>query len=444
MSPGSPHPDSSPSTSTYALQVQDSNPDICPEGTLHGWLSVLGGFCLSLATLGFLVSWGTFQAYYEETLLSTSTSSQIAWIGSLQNSLIFLPGIVSGKLFDAGHFHKCLIASSIIYITAGFLIAECTKYWHFILCQGLALGISTGIVYVPCVALVSQWFERKRPLAISLLSLGISIGGIIYPLIFRSLINKIGFAWTIRVIAFINLCMFAIGNTMVTRMKPSEETKHWIDFKIFAFLPYTIYVLATFTAFLGIYTVLTFVSVRAASIGFSQGLSFDLVAISNALTAVGRLTGGMCATKYGALNVIIIFTAVTAVVTFIWPFVDKHGGYLAVICFYGLSSGAFVGLCMVPVAALGRLSDFGRRAGMQMTIMALGALIGPPISGAILNSHGFQPVGIYAGELVAKKSNKFFTQRLYRECHCSFSLLDDFGKVYCIENTMEREDVIFS
>jgi len=47
---------------------------------------------------------------------------------------------------------------------------------------------------------------------------------------------------------------------------------------------------------------------------------------------------------------------------------------------------------------LGGEDDVGRRIGMFMTITAVGALAGPPISGAInAATGGFKAVGIYAG-----------------------------------------------
>ena len=55
---------------------------------------------------------------------------------------------------------------------------------------------------------------------------------------------------------------------------------------------------------------------------------------------------------------------------------------------------------------LGPTEDLGRRMGMFMSIFALGALGGPPISGAIRTaSGGFEAVGYYAGILF------FFPQR---------------------------------
>ncbi|KAG6828901.1 hypothetical protein H0H92_006352 [Tricholoma furcatifolium] len=50
---------------------------------------------------------------------------------------------------------------------------------------------------------------------------------------------------------------------------------------------------------------------------------------------------------------------------------------------------------------LGATDDVGRRLGMFMSIFALGALAGPPISGAINTaSGGFEEVGYYAGSMV--------------------------------------------
>ena len=48
--------------------------------------------------------------------------------------------------------------------------------------------------------------------------------------------------------------------------------------------------------------------------------------------------------------------------------------------------------------AFGDTKDVGRRLGMFNTIFSLGALVGPPISGAINTATGgFEAVGYYAG-----------------------------------------------
>lgn len=61
-------------------------------------------------------------------------------------------------------------------------------------------------------------------------------------------------------------------------------------------------------------------------------------------------------------------------------------------------SGTYTSLLAKPMMELGDTGDVGRRLGMFMSILAIGALIGPPISGAINTATGgFHVVGYYAG-----------------------------------------------
>jgi hypothetical protein len=67
-------------------------------------------------------------------------------------------------------------------------------------------------------------------------------------------------------------------------------------------------------------------------------------------------------------------------------------------CSCSFGSGAYVSLMSMPVIAFGEIEDVGRRIGMSFTIIAFGALAGPPISGAVNNATGgFKAVGYYAG-----------------------------------------------
>ncbi|KAG9097799.1 hypothetical protein FRC07_010730 [Ceratobasidium sp. 392] len=50
---------------------------------------------------------------------------------------------------------------------------------------------------------------------------------------------------------------------------------------------------------------------------------------------------------------------------------------------------------------MGEMEDVGRRSGMLMTVVAAGAVAGPPISGAIRDTTGsFVNVGYYAGSMI--------------------------------------------
>lgn len=60
--------------------------------------------------------------------------------------------------------------------------------------------------------------------------------------------------------------------------------------------------------------------------------------------------------------------------------------------------GAYVALVAAPAIALGSQDDTGRRVGASMLFIAIGAIAGPPISGAINTATGgYEAVGYYAG-----------------------------------------------
>ncbi|EJC99904.1 MFS general substrate transporter [Fomitiporia mediterranea MF3/22] len=370
-----------------------------PDGGREAWMVVIGAFFLALCTFGYFTSWGAYQAYYESVLLPHNTPSQIAWIGSLQYSLIFLPGIPAGRLFDLGYFKQTLVCALVLMIIANFLIAECTKYWQLILCQGLLLGVSAGFIFIQCITVTSHWFKRRKPLAFAVISFGGSLGGIIYPIMIRNMLLEVGFKWTVRTIGFITVAasVFAIF-TMHSRIPCATALPNLLDFHSLSSPGYGLYVFSTLLAFLGLYTPLTFLTVSAEAIGMDANLAFYTVAFANAASAVGRLISGALAVHYGSMNIMIICTALAAVFTYIWPFVTTEGAFITVAVLYGVTSGVFVCLVAAPAAHFGAIHDVGRRTGLQMTIMAIGALVGPPISGAIEEHYStFHPVGIFAG-----------------------------------------------
>ncbi|KIO29124.1 hypothetical protein M407DRAFT_172644 [Tulasnella calospora MUT 4182] len=61
-----------------------------PDGGMRAWLAVAGVSFAGFCTFGFANAFGVFQAYYTRTIPGV-TQFSIAWIGSLQYSLIFLP-----------------------------------------------------------------------------------------------------------------------------------------------------------------------------------------------------------------------------------------------------------------------------------------------------------------------------------------------------------------
>ncbi|RDX52397.1 MFS general substrate transporter [Lentinus brumalis] len=380
--------------------------DVHPDGGLRAWLVILGVATGVCGTFGLVNAWGVFQAYYENDLLRDSSPSNIAWIGSLQYALNFLPGLAVGRLFDMGWFFAPLCSASALLVAATVLTGECTQYWQFLLCQGFAIGLACGVqVFNEILATPAHWFRHRLGIALGFSSIGDSIGGTVFPIVARTLIQNVGFRWTMRVIGLVELVLLTVTIlTVRRRVHPTGAGGPFIDFRAFASKPYMLYCAANFVTFLGLYTVLTYISVSATQAGVSTNLSAYLVAIANGCSIIGRLSGGFFADKIGPLSVMIPATFVSGILTYAWPFATSAGSLIAVAVVYGTSNGVFVSLVPAPImrmkfAGTGRI---GMLLGMNSTLTAFGAVAGPPISGAIYAAAGytFTFVGVYAGSTV--------------------------------------------
>lgn len=379
----------------HKLHAQDDFPD----GGLRAWLVVLGSSCAAFSTFGHVNSFGVFQEYYQDVLLNSTSPSTIAWIGSTQTSLIFFPALISGHLFDTGHLHLPLLIASVNLVLCTLLIAECHEYWQFLLCQGIGVGVSCGVIYGPMTSIIAHWFKSRRSTALGIMSFASSIGATMFSVAFRNLHASVGFKWSMRIISFVLILILGIMNlTLRRRLPPIVVAGGLFNLKQFKSPAYSVYTASVFIAGLGLYTALIFIGASAPSQGASLHLSSYLVAIANAGSGVGRLSCGFLADQVGAMNVMTPALFLASILTFLWPHLRGTGALVSLALLYGTSVGGFVALLCAPMIALGGSTDVGRRTGAYLTVLSLCSLAGPPISGAIYHSTGgYSVVGIYAG-----------------------------------------------
>ena len=134
----------------------------------------------------------------------------------------------------------------------------------------------------------------------------------------------------------------------------------------------------------------------------SESLAPYTIAIANAGAALGRLGPNYLADKSGPLNLYIPFTFITALLAFSWIAVRSPAGIIVFAILYGFFSASFVSLLSPIVAEISteRSDIIGTRLGMALAFAGLGLLIGSPIAGVILTSHGWIGLQVWAGALI--------------------------------------------
>ena len=359
-----------------------------PNGGLQAWLHVLGAFMLWFNTWGFLNAFGVFQTYYESGQLFTSSSSNIAWIGSIQSFMLLVTGIFAGPIYDRGYLRSLLLVGSFGVVFGHMMLSLCTEYWQVLLAQGFCVGIGAGCLFVPSVSVLPTYFSTRIGLAVGLGSSGSSIGGIIYPIILYRLIDRIGFAWSVRVMAFIALGTLLIPIAVMKMRVKAPKARALVDWSAFTDIPFIVFVVATLIGFMGLSIVLFYLSYDAGAQHITDTkMSFYIVAIFNAGSTLGRVAPNALSDKIGPFNLLAPCAIISGILTFCMIAVKSEAAIIAVALLVGIFSGVFI--AMPPVCFIALIKDktrIGTRMGMGFGIVAFGLLVGGPGGGSILGT----------------------------------------------------------
>ena len=131
---------------------------------------------LILRCRGIINTFGVYQTYYKSNLLSSSTPSDISWIGSIQPFLLMAVSAISGPIYDAGYSRTLVFSGSCFVVFGTFMLSICKEYWQVLLAQGICTGLGAGLLFVPSVAIISTYFTTKLATAVGIAACGSSVG----------------------------------------------------------------------------------------------------------------------------------------------------------------------------------------------------------------------------------------------------------------------------
>ena len=275
----------------------------------------------------------------------------------------------------------------------------CTEYWHFLLAFSICCGLGTSLLFTPAVSSIAHFFSVRRATATGLATTGGSIGGVVFPLMLESLFGRLGWAWSIRVMAFIFLLLVASANLLIrSRLPPRRGGSVWPDLRIFRNKAFAATTAGVFFIEWGLFVPLTYCSSWAAHVGVGADptFAFQLLAILNAASFFGRWLPGYVADRWGRFNTMLVAMALCLVFIVAFWLPASLGGSargsvrLAVIFAIGFGFGSGSGISLTPVCVgqLCRTDEYGRYYATCYTLVSLGSLTGVPIAGVLLTRSG--------------------------------------------------------
>ncbi|KAG1840767.1 major facilitator superfamily domain-containing protein [Suillus tomentosus] len=371
-----------------------SSPHEFSEGGLAGWATAFGAFLVQFCGFGYITSFGVYQDFYTRHYLTNETPSAISWIGSTTGSLLMLVSLVAGSLHDRGYFYHLLIVGSFLECLSLFMLSlsKPDQYYQIFLSQGLGLGIATGLLYIPSVAVISHHFRQRRTLVMTFVVTGSSLGAIIHPIMLNNLLNgPLGFSNGVRISAgLISLFLLTACLCMRTRLDPPAIPVNYIVAarKCIRDLPFMLMVIGSFLSQIGYYYPLFFFQLDSIKHGISVHFSFYSVGSSNMRLVIlngsnclGRFTSGFIARFTGVVNLTTVTAILCSVLIFGMIGLSSLASVVVLGVIYGYLSGLNVAMWNALMATLTLdVSELGR---LQIVILCPGT----PISGVLLTSN---------------------------------------------------------
>ncbi|KAK1691094.1 major facilitator superfamily transporter [Colletotrichum godetiae] len=357
-----------------------------PESSPLAWLCVLGSFMFLYPSYGFMQSVGTVQSYLQLNQLSEYSTRDLGWISGIFTSLALFLGIQAGPLMDAYGTKWLAPISVALYVPVFFIMGECTQYWHFILCLGVLGGIGGALTSTVAVAVIGKLFNRRKGLAMGVALSGSSFGGVTISMMLRSILPRLGWQWSMRIMGFLVLGIMVVGvlcflpyprlSTPVAGA-PVGRVGAMLNFSAFRSPPFGFMAGGLFMLEFVLFGITGLLPTFAIAAGFPSNIGFSLVAILNGTSCFGRIMTGV-------IGITIVFTGVVFV-----PFGTKHIGALyAFAALWGYGSGSFLSSTPVCLGKTCEPKDYGRYLGTMNFVVSFSLLVTVPIGGQMLESMG--------------------------------------------------------
>ncbi|KAJ6554815.1 major facilitator superfamily domain-containing protein [Mycena capillaripes] len=376
-----------------------------PEGGVRAWATVAGAFLVQFCGFGYSTSFGVYQDFYTRDYLTQSSSSAISslpeqpthyshrWIGSINTFILFFGGLIAGRLYDRGYFYYLLYGGSILLCSSLFMLSLCQpeKIYQILLAQGIGAGLGASAIYIPSLAIVSKYFRRRRALAMSIVASGSALGAVIHPIMLNNTIRTdLGFGNAVRASEGLVSALLVIACLLMHPRVPTSPTYPpvWKSLRRFARDRAYIFATVGMTTFtMGFYFPIFYLQLDAVKHGINETVSFYSIVIMNVSNVVGRLSPGPLAHRLGVINMIAASAGCSAILILCMIALKSVVSVVLIGVLCGFCSGVYVTLTAPLIAVLTEdVNELGLRMGVSFSVVGIGALVGPPINGALLTS----------------------------------------------------------
>jgi MFS family permease len=303
-------------------------------------------------------------------------------------------GVVTGRLSDRHGIVLPLAvgaaAVSMGYVAAGFA----GNLWLFALAYAL-IGFGTSATFGPMMADLSQWFTRRRGIAVAVVSSGNYIGGTIWPPVIEHFIAQDG--WRTAHMGVGIFCAIASLPLLLAMRRRTPAHSASVGATALAAqgsLGISPNALQTLLCVAGLACCVAMsmpqvhIVAYCGDLGYGPAHGAEMLSVMLGFGIVSRLATGLIADRVGGLPTLLMGSTLQGVALLLYLFFDGLTSLYVISALFGLFQGGIVPSYAIIVREYFPPREAGTRIGLVIMATLFGMALGGWMSGAIFDYAG--------------------------------------------------------
>ena len=363
----------------------------------YGWVIVAVGALMTCVAFGALFSLAVFL----QPMADATGWSRAGISGAM--TLVFLAmgvgGFAWGVLSDRFGARPVVLAGSVLLALGLVLASRASSLLEFQLAYGLLVGFAAGSFFPPFIAVVSNWFDRHRALAVSLTTAGVGVAPLTMSP-FASWLLTVQDWRGAQVTIGILVALILVPASLLVRQPPAPSAGTVAPApgaggergaslgEALRSLPFIVLGL-TYFACCAMHSGPIFHTISYAIFcGVPAMAAVSIYSLEGLAGLGGRVLLGVLGDRYGAKRVLIAGLLVQAVAAGAFVFASKLSDFYAIAFVFGLAYGGVMPLYAVLARGYFGPHIMGGVIGAASLVSSLGMALGPLAGGWIFDSFG--------------------------------------------------------
>jgi MFS family permease len=376
-------------------------------GTIHAgvespfaWLRLAAA--VAVGTIGSVGMWSVpvmlpaVQADFAVARADASLPYTLAMIG------FAFGGVAMGRLSDRLGILAPVVCGA-ISLSVGFVAAGFAPNLTVFALVYVLIGLGASATFGPLMADISQWFSRRRGIAVGIAASGNYVGGAFWPPVLQHFVSSAG--WRPTHIAIGLLCvLLTLPLLLVLRRRaPAHEmrSEEWVpggaNLGLSPNALMVILCVAGLSCCLAMAMPQVHIVAYCGDLGYGVARGAEMLSLMLGFGIVSRIASGFIADRIGGVGTLLLGSALQGLALFLYMLFDGLVSLYVISALFGLFQGGIVPMYAIIVRQYFPPREVGVRLGIVLMATLFGMALGGWMSGVIFDLTGSYRVAFVNG-----------------------------------------------